>query len=1784
MTTQRYLIVAATLFAGLNVLTAQLPPKPAGSCMFDNMTAGLPCAKECPCYKDRAPGDCLSFDEFGASLICSNIESNATLEAAMNETNDAKVFEPSSVIGTCSRYAKYLDTWARLTDAMKQKIIAFFSDPTDTSITYQDVDKMPIQAFAAINKTLWRGILMNAPDRLKLSIQMKIMMSNDCEVHSMLKGLNFTDLYKISESKGEVDSSIFQEDFCKAILRNCSKVTLDMWLFLNISAPNCLTYITPECFGIKDYDFWNYGNSSGLPCPRECPCYREELAAGDQLAYDSYGIPLPCPKIDTNITLLTARSETSMAMVFEVSSVMGTCSRLAKYLEAWARLTDVMKQKIIAFFSDPTDTSITYQDVDKMPIQAYAAINKTLWRGILMNAPDRLKLSIQMKIMMSNDCEVHSMLKGLNFTDLYKISESKGEVDSTIFQEGFCKAILRNCSKLTPDMWKFLNASAYSCLPYVPQDCAQPQDMFSSLRNSTDFSRPPMSTDGMSRSSPLPMFSGSPTFPPRSSDVISRSSPLPMISGSTPFRTMSSDGIPRSSPLPMISGSTPFRTMSSDGMLSRTGPMLTSPQRPLPSDSPSPTGLMMTSSPMPSGSLPPPREIVGSNTGEIPPADYSVVMYSGCDAGAEGLRCPSNCSDCYQGKLATDCYSYDKYGNFLGCRTFAGNATLMRALNDTTVAKVFNATAEIGTCSRLKKYLRKWISLDSATRDKSIQFLKDPKSVSDEDVVDKIPVEVFAVANRTLLDNVTQQASIKQKLYLATTSYLSRSCEIQDHLKSFDLEQSYKDALQAGNVDASYFNTSLCKAYMAGKCDISMSKWRFALDNAQECVLDKAVCLKDVKDATLDSLFTVTSIKQLCNRTDVEATAQDLFRRRMNSYLGNKTTFACDADFLQVMKVCSLDPKFVIKFCDQSKIPMFSPSEEHADEWNILKAEALQSANTDFSSLDKATLVSYLPISKSLMKTLDKSTLDKVKEAVCTDDVLAGVTFSEDDIRDVLDVLLTKGVLNKTTDKACLVKYAPMEVADLMDATDLRNNYDNGNLNVTKLTQTQSKEIWEMVKTELTSDTKIKENAELIIRHGPSTLDSLGIPLTKDTAKTILNAVKNTDNINPAVKTSAMMASYDDSDPAESLKMIMSASSEEMLSFFPIKKIMSIAPASLTALCGSALTADIPKKLGKALMNKCQDAGTQLDLSTVTNLLPIIGSAPKERFDAIDTNSADCASILSKIAESTSITAEKYEYVCQKLHTCVASSNLDLSDASTLSANALACFNKTMLKTLGGSCSDITTKICSADFSIMDGKSRKTDIKEYALECLSVSSTLTESSIDSLGNCVELLGSTEISKMDKSATKAVIKALSGSGDRFTCWTMAEKFMARYSAVKGSDIISVTDIMGTFNDWTVGLQTADFSSLSGLCDTISAIGKSFKKRGALKRKLKKAGLLTECSEDYDAIRTEIKGYISAALQACSASRRRKRTTASITCAQLTSMGTSMLSSLTTSQLSGIQDTDFTQCASLLGSPTDYSTEQKQALATVAKRATVYGAPSTWSSATIQSLGSINQGLTSTEHDTMTFTYDDIAQLGAFSEWEDTQKTTIFSKWTKSSSISTITSSELRSLGHMTCAMTTSQIQQITTSVYEDSADKVGEVTSCSATQMVEFVNHAKTAYGSTVSNWTTVQITNVGVHIGGLSKTEIATLTDTQIDEILASHITLIPSSVFSGFTATQLRNLSPAQAQASTTTQRSTLSASQISALEAAAGVSYTSSSGVERSVQVSWLVLALTVVLKLSL
>ncbi|XP_062581219.1 uncharacterized protein LOC134242870 isoform X3 [Saccostrea cucullata] len=1670
-----------------------------GMKFFGNFT-GLPCPKECPCYKDKGTGDSFSFDQNGLPLPCPNIDMNVTLSRARNETSEAGVFEANSVMGTCSRHAKYLDTWARLTDDTKQKIKTFLSNPADPSITYQDIEKMPIEAFAAANKTLWREVMSKASDRQKLAIQMKVLMSKDCEVQSMLKGLNFTKLYLASEAKKEVDATIFGEELCRALLRNCSHLPPDLLRFIDTTIPNCYSHVSENCSKSRD----SFGNATGLPCPKECPCYRD--IAGDSLSFDIMGQALPCPNIDKNVTLSKARNETSEAGVFEASSVMGTCFRHAKYLDTWSRLTDDTKQKIKTFLSNPADPSITYQDIEKMPIEAFAAANKTLWREVMSKTSDRKKLEIQKKILMNTDCEVQSMLKGLNFTKLYLSSEAKSEVDTSIFDEKLCRAVLRNCSGFSEGMWGFINNTASNCLPYVPQNCTQLRGPFIPLGNTTKDVFMPVST-----------LDPSMTMPPKSGNT-TRDALTPM----------------------------PTRDASMTKPLSTAMPSKSSPS-------------IITQAPV-----------------------VTPKQFSGCDPGSEGLQCPRNCSDCYRNKASTDCYSYDKYGAFLGCQSFARNTTMMKALNDTTDAKVFTASAEIGTCSRLAKYLRKWISLTAATQDKALQYLRDPKSVSDDDVK-RLPIEIFAIANKTLLDNITRQASTDQKLYLATSASLTRSCQVQDHLSSFSLEQTFKDAKQSGAVDSTYFNASLCKAFMDGQCDMPMSKWQFAVDHAQECLLDKAVCLKDVNDATLENLLSVESMKGLCNKTNIDDRSKELFQSRLNSYLGNKTTFTCDQDFLLLMNLCNLKPKYVTKFCTSAKVAQYTPSTEQSREWEIIKTEYLNKQQVDFSAMDKATLSSYLPISKSTMKSLDAAVLTKVKDAVCTDNVLDNAKFTDGQIREVMDVLRIKGKLDKTTDKDCLLKYVPAEIVDSLSDSDLTTAYNQNKINVTKLTPPQAKRVLVLISGSLTSETQIKDNADLLVRGGSNSLPSLK-DKSAETKKAYIKSIKNQqqeNKVNPSVVTAVVEASLDTSDREGSFKTLASESSEDMMSFIPPDFITDMSSSDVQNLASwpDLKSVKLPKNLGKALIQKVQDTGIALnDPDVVSNLVAVVGSAPKSLFNTIDTNNANCPTILSSVAESEAISAEKYEHVCKKLETCLTSTNVDLSDASSLSGNALACFNKTALKAVSGSCSDITTKMCTADFSLLDGKQRKSEIKEYVFECLGITNTITGSHINSMGSCAELLSDSDIPKMDITAMEAIFNILSS---KFTCLSKIGAYVEKYVTLKGSTI-TTTDIVH-LGDWAIHLQSSLFSGMTGICDTVSTIGEALKERDAIKQELIEEGLFTECKEEISEIKKEIGEYIIAAIEDCTAARRRKRNTGTITCSQLTDMGSSMLSSLTTSQLSGIQDADFIQCVSLLGSPTDYSAEQKQALASIAKRGTVYGSPSTWSSSTIQSLGSIVQGLTSAELDMMTFIYDDIAQLGAYSGWEDSQKTTIFGNWTKSSTIATITSSELRSLGHMICAMSTGQISQITQAVYEASADKVGEVTSCSDTQMVEFANHAKTAFGN-VYNWTSVQVTNVGAHIGGLSKTEIATLTEAQIDEILASHVTLIPSSVFSGFTATQLGNFSPAQAQATTTTQRSTLDSSQMSALESAAGVSFSSSSGVDRAVQMSWLAVSLSVLLALFL
>ncbi|VDI19878.1 Hypothetical predicted protein [Mytilus galloprovincialis] len=261
-----------------------------------------------------------------------------------------------------------------------------------------------------------------------------------------------------------------------------------------------------------------------------------------------------------------------------------------------------------------------------------------------------------------------------------------------------------------------------------------------------------------------------------------------------------------------------------------------------------------------------------------------------------------------------------------------------------------------------------------------------------------------------------------------------------------------------------------------------------------------------------------------------------------------------------------------------------------------------------------------------------------------------------------------------------------------------------------------------------------------------------------------------------------------------------------------------------------------------------------------------------------------------------------------------------------------------------------------------------------------------------------------------------------------------------------------------------------------------------------------------------------------------------------------------------QINNLDDTEFTDCIDILGAVTDYSTDQIDALVTVGKRNTVCGDPTTWTATTVYSAGVIVQGLTVLEIGTLALDLDAVSKLGEYDGWTDAQKNALFERWLtleKSDDASTITSSELQSLGHMTCGAETGHISVISHSVYSSAADAVSEVTSCSDGQLSSFITLAKSTYGSDITTWDSTTITNIGIVIGGLTNSDMSALSESQIDAIDSNHVSYIPSSTFAGLTTTQINTLSVSQAQSTTTDQKSALDSSQLSALSSVANTTF---------------------------
>jgi len=294
----------------------------------------------------------------------------------------------------------------------------------------------------------------------------------------------------------------------------------------------------------------------------------------------------------------------------------------------------------------------------------------------------------------------------------------------------------------------------------------------------------------------------------------------------------------------------------------------------------------------------------------------------------------------------------------------------------------------------------------------------------------------------------------------------------------------------------------------------------------------------------------------------------------------------------------------------------------------------------------------------------------------------------------------------------------------------------------------------------------------------------------------------------------------------------------------------------------------------------------------------------------------------------------------------------------------------------------------------------------------------------------------------------------------------------------------------------------------------------------------------------------------ALKKASSDLRKKRSTTSTTCDDLKAMGSSA-TSVSATDLGTLSNADFSDCAETLGALTGWDTDQLQTLATKAKAA--WGAVNTWTTEQVRQAGSIIGGLASSEISTLDLNSNDaMASIGKHA-FDSMQLSAGFERWlsqAKSGSTSTVTASELSTVGHFACGATTTHINGFSSSVYSDAASSIGALTTCESSQLGAYATKAKTAFGSDVTSWTTGTISTMGAVIGGLAKTDLAQLSSDQISAISPASIEQIPPSNFAGFTTTQLSGLTTSQANAVTAQQQNALSAEQRTSLTSA-GATY---------------------------
>lgn len=619
------------------------------------------------------------------------------------------------------------------------------------------------------------------------------------------------------------------------------------------------------------------------------------------------------------------------------------------------------------------------------------------------------------------------------------------------------------------------------------------------------------------------------------------------------------------------------------------------------------------------------------------------------------------------------------------------------------------------------------------------------------------------------------------------------------------------------------------------------------------------------------------------------------------------------------------------------------------------------------------------------------------------------------------------------------------------------------------------------------------------------------------------------------------------------------------------------------------------KKIAKEYLDAKGGMGSgsdSLTSTTIARLAAIIGPGLRPSDSDSISVDTDCSNVVSALADvEDDIDDKVLQKLGSKASECAKSLGISNIDETTAEAFAKSLkFHKTgdseietvlpsavrkaAVLQIAASSSKKISRTKLAKLKVVFFKYRPSAADSSVTEDRSNSPTITSDDIADAGILTDGFQTADVDKLTSDAVKNNIQTLCKSNMEFLA---KDRLVQRLRSIV-SDLFSNTTNIAQIGGCAGHLSQDDVNKITdtdaeSVCtDLVSAMDDDDTTRKS--RKMQGFGFDFTTDEE-----TKIKEGKSRLAQRClsasqaNSSRRRKRATTTVTCDDIKQLGASG-SQITASQIATLTTDEFGGCAEYLNTLTGWPSDRRDALATKAKE-TWGSTVSSWTVDQVRMAGSaVVSALTEAEIGTLQLTGTTTASaVGQENYYTPAKLMALFNRYLASNgkSANSLTSDDLNSMNNIACGAADSSISSFSNTAYKDAADSIGLLLSCEAAQLAAYANHAKTAFGSDVTTWSTSTLSSIGSVVGGLGD-DISKLSTDQLSTVSPSSIAVIPPTTFAKLTTTQLSNLGEAQANAVTADQQNSLSAEQKTALSSAGAPNKTS--GVRGFAQVSVLLM----------